>query len=268
MKRLLIALLLFTVPAFSQERPRRLWLSFELAHTATSPTANSQRPFGNNLFGITLEQQLPCRLSVVTGYQLRSFNACIPDPQLKTRVSWTYSGIGYSRSYSVIPLHLRWRLPIVSWSEKNSLQPARSMFYITPHAGVGFNIGRPGSFFGESEVSEESVQMLKRPADFFVAGETGVALGLEFLGLIRVEPFVAYTFREGRSIDFSLKAPYSARTYSRYNTFQAGLRIAICLIDWKRTPDMRQAARAAIAAERSAAKARTASLKAAKKQKR
>lgn len=174
MKRLLIALLLYTLPAFSQERPRRLWLSFELAHTATSPTANSQRPFGNNLFGITLEQQLPCRLSVVTGYQLRSFNACIPELQLKTRVSWTYSGIGYSRSYAVIPLHLRWRLPIVSWSEKNSLQPARSMFYITPHAGVGFNIGRPGSFFGESDVSEESVQMLKRPADFFVAGETGV----------------------------------------------------------------------------------------------
>lgn len=235
-----------------------MWISGSLAYAATSPVDNTERPFGNTVFGLTLEQALPCRLAVVTGYKIRSYNACIPDSRIETRTAWEYYGIGYWHSYMQVPLQLRWQLPISKWDVKNTIQPGINMIYIAPHAGIDFNIGVSEEFFGETEIPEESINMHKRPGDFFVNGEIGLALGIEMMGLFRIEPFIAYAFHGGRAIDFSLKSPYApSRTYSRYDTFQAGLRISICLVDWKRT-----------AADRAAAKARTAAYKQSRKHKR
>lgn len=251
-------LTLLAAPAFSQERARRLWVAGEIAYAATSPAATTERPFGNLILGFTLEQELPCRLSLVTGCKSRNYNACIAASDLRTRTSWDYDGIGYSRKYAMIPVHLRWQLPIVTWDSKNTIQPGKNKVYVMPHGGVNFNFGRDGFFFGDAEVPREAVMMHQAPRDFFADGEAGLSLGFEAMGLLRLEAYAAYTFRAGRSIDFSLEAPYSApRVYSRYNTFQAGFRIGICLIDWKRT-----------AADRAAARARTAAAKQLKKRNR
>ena len=251
MKRLLSILLLFTIPVCSQEQSRRLWISGDLAYAATAPIANTDRPFGNMMLGLTLEQELPYKLAIVTGYKFQSHTACIPESDIKTRTAWEYNGIGYSRNYMQIPLQLRWKLPIAEWGVKHTRQPGKNTIYVAPHTGIDFNMGRKGWFFGEGTVSEELVNMHKYPEKFFVTGEVGLSLGFETMGLFRIEPFIAYTFHGGRLIDFSLEAPYFAsRTYSKYNTFQAGFRISVCLIDWERT-----------GAERVAAKARTVAYK-------
>lgn len=244
-------LTLLAAPAFSQERARRLWVAGEIAYAATSPTATTERPFGNLILGFTLEQELPCRLSLVTGCKSRNYNACIAASALQTRTSWDYDGIGYSRKYAMIPLLLRWQLPVVTWDSKYTVQPGKNKLYVMPHGGMNFHFGREGFFFGDAEIPREAVMMHQAPRDFFADGEAGLSLGFEAMGLLRLEAYAAYTFRAGRPIDFSLEAPYSAaHVYSRYNTFQAGFRIGVCLIDWKRT-----------AADRAAAKSRTAAAK-------
>lgn len=258
MKRFLLIVLLFSAPAYSQERARRLWVAGEIAYAATAPVAATQRPFGNLIFGLTLEQELPCRLSLATGYKIRHYNACIAASDLRTRTSWEYDGIGYSREYRMIPLLLRWQLPVVTWDSKYTVQPGKNKLYVMPHGGVNFHFGRDGSFFGEVEAAQEAVKMHTYPRNFFTDGEIGFSLGFDGMGLLRLEAFVAYTFHPGRSIDLSLREPYAARRiYSRYNTLQGGFRIGICLIDWKRT-----------AADRMAARARTVAAKQMKKRKR
>lgn len=214
--------------------------------------------FMHGIIGFPLEQELPRRLSILTGVKLQRLSGSIASPQ-NTPDELRYR-VEPGRGYLQIPLLLRWRQPVV----RHRLGRREMELYFAPQAGMDFNFG----LFGKEDLLSYTVHrdntlapdvvVHRSPASFFVNGNVGLALGWgDTEKGFRFELFTAYAFLGGKILDFALAEPFPAnRTYTGSNGFQAGLRFTGRLIDWKRTAADRAADRRLRARQKAASRVR------------
>ena len=211
----------------------RLWFGFDIADAITSPSTRIANHSRNNhgLGGIVFEQELPHKLSVMTGIKISRYWNVIDLPVQQGQEYWNAPRTEFSCPYIHIPVLLRRQLPFAHVFKR------KLVLYTTPHAGFDLNFSgkNRGTLYSENKtIPDEVVEIHQYPHRFFVNGNVGLALGFES-EYTRLEFFSAFAFHGGRMLDFSLKEPYpNERTYIGINTLQFGARIVVCLVNWNR----------------------------------